>query len=1141
MSAPRPSSLNFGFLGAHDPLLDLLGGQAERYFAGGDSNTSLIKLRQWGESLAKLVAATVGVTLAPGTEFRAVLDALAAEGVLRGADVSRLFHDLRRVGNVAVHEHTGSPGEALHQLKMARRLAVWFHRDVAGNQGFNPGPFVPPTAPASASSDLARELADLKAALEESKQAAKEALRLAEEEARARAEAEARAQARGEDVEAVLALAQETEQKLAAAEALYEEAVAKVAQKAADLPAPAIQATVARAVQAGDDLDLNEAETRKLIDAQLRAAGWEVDSFALRYTKGARPVKGKNLAIAEWPTIGLKGSKEPADYVLFCGLVAVGVVEAKKQSKDVQASVEQAKRYARGFAPQGDEQTAGGPWGDYRVPFLFATNGRPFIRQLLAKSGIWFLDGRQPTNHPRPLEGWFRPEELLAMLAQDQAKAAEELRREPPDYLPLHPFQLEAVQAVEAAMLAGKRDILIAMATGCGKTRTAIGLIYRVVKAGLFRRVLFLVDRTALGVQAENAFKDVRLENNNTFHDVYDIKGLGELVPESDTRLHISTIQGMVRRIVYGDAESAPSVGAYDLVLIDEAHRGYNLDAEMTDAELEFRDEADYVSKYRRVLDHFDAVKVGLTATPAAHTIEIFGAPVFEYSYRQAVIDGFLVDHEPPLCITTKLAEDGITWKAGEKVHYVEGRRPDQLKLFELPDEVSIDVAGFNTRVHTENFNRAVCGELAKHIDPSLDGKTLIFAASDEHADTVVRLLKEALAERYGPIDDDVVQKITGAADKPLEKIRRFKNERQPSIAVTVELLTTGIDVPAIVNLVFIRRVASRILYAQMLGRATRKCDAIGKERFRIFDAVDLYAALEGSTDMRPVVTDPGVTFAQLVREVTEVKDAEARQEFLEQLVAKLRRKKRTLSQGRAAENFATLAGASYEDVVERLRHATPAEAAAWFAEHAAVATFLDEVEGDGRRMLISNHADEVIRTERGYGSAKRPEDYLEGFRRYLEENIDKLPALLVVTKRPRDLTRQQLRELKLELDRAGYAESVLQAAVRDTTNADIAAKIIGFIRKELLASPLLSFEERVDRALKRILAKRPWTQPQRRWLELIAKQVKLEEVVDRDALDRGQFRRQGGGFDRLNRVFEGELGDLLKDMHATIWEDSAA
>ena len=1135
MGGPGTQSLNFTFLAQHDPLLDLLGGQAERYFAGGDSNTSLLKLRQWGESLAKLVAATVGLTLVPGAEFRGILDALSAEGVLRGADVSRLFHDLRRVGNLAVHEHLGTPSEALHQLKMARRLAVWFHRDVAGNQSFTAGPFVPPTAPASVSYDLAKELADLKAALEQSKQAADEAKRLAAQEAKARAEAESRAQTRGEEVEAVLALAQETEAKLAAAEARYLETVAQVAQKAADLPAPAIKATIARAVEAGEDLDLSEAETRKLVDAQLRAAGWTVDSAALRYSTGARPQKGKNLAIAEWPT-----KRGPADYLLFCGLVAVGVVEAKKKNKNVAASIEQSKRYSRGFELHGDAQAAGGPWGDYKVPFLFATNGRPFLRQLIEQSGIWFLDGRRPTNHARALEGWHRPEELLSMLEQDQAKAAEELRREPPDYLPLREYQLEAVQAVEKAIIAGNRAILLAMATGTGKTRTAIGLLYRLVKAKMFRRILFLVDRTALGEQAAGAFKDVRLENQQAFTDIYDVKELGDLTPDPDTKLHIATVQGMVKRVLYGEGDEVPSVGAYDCVVIDEAHRGYNLDRDMSEAELTFRDEKEYVSSYRRVLDHFDAVRIGLTATPALHTLEIFGHPVFDYEYRRAVIEGYLVDYEPPLGIVTKLAEDGITWSAGEKIEYVDTSRPGQLQLFETPDEVSVDIEGFNLRVQTEAFNRAVCGELARHIDPSLEGKTLIFCASDEHADMVVRVLKEALGAQYGPIDDDVVQKITGAADKPLEQIRRFKNERTPNIAVTVDLLTTGIDVPAISNLVFLRRVRSRILYDQMIGRATRLCPEIGKERFRIFDAVDLYSALQPYTAMRPVVTNPSIPFAQLVREVTDVQDAQARQEFLEQLLAKLQRKKLTI-QGKAAQDFETLAGSSYQDFLAKLRHASPSEAAAWFQEHPTVAELLDEVTGEGRRVLISNHADEVRRTERGYGKAKRPDDYLAGFKKYLQEHQDRLPALTLVTQRPRDLTRQQLRELKLELDRAGYSESMLQTAVRETTNADVAASIIGFIRRELLASPLLSFEERVDRALKRILARRPWTQPQRRWLELIAKQVKQEEVVDHEALDRGQFLKQGGGFARLDKVFDGQLEGLLKDMHATIWEDPAA
>src|SRR6185312_2148466 len=169
---------------------------------------------------------------------------------------------------------------------------------------------------------------------------------------------------------------------------------------------------------------------------------------------------------------------------------------------------------------------------------------------------------------------------------------------------------------------------------------------------------------------------------------------------------------------------------------------------------------------------------------------------------------------------------------------------------------------------------------------PSLPGKTLIFCVNDMHADLVVRLLKQAFDDRYGPVHDDTVKKITGAADQPDQLIRRYKNEQLPKVAVTVDLLTTGVDVPEIVNLVFLRRVRSRILYEQMLGRATRLCPEIGKERFRVFDAVDIYSALAEYTDMKPVVVDPGITFAQLAEGIATVKDDDARDDLIAQLIA---------------------------------------------------------------------------------------------------------------------------------------------------------------------------------------------------------------------------------------------------------------
>jgi type I restriction enzyme R subunit len=272
---------------------------------------------------------------------------------------------------------------------------------------------------------------------------------------------------------------------------------------AAIAQAPATTAIVEGAAAAAAEVVLDEAATRRLIDEQLRLAGWEADSEELTHASGARPQKNKNLAIAEWPT-----KTGPADYVLFIGLQPVAVVEAKRKHKDVSASLEQSKRYSRGYSVSAEQQSPGGPWGEYKVPFLFATNGRPFLRQLIDKSGIWLLDVRREANHGRALEGWYTPDGLAASLRQDIDKAHEQLQTEPTEYLGLRDYQLAAIRAVETAIAAGQRDCLVAMATGTGKTRTCIGFAYRLLKTKRFRRMLFLVDRSALGRQTADAFKD---------------------------------------------------------------------------------------------------------------------------------------------------------------------------------------------------------------------------------------------------------------------------------------------------------------------------------------------------------------------------------------------------------------------------------------------------------------------------------------------------------------------------------------------------------------------------------------------------------------------------------------------------------
>jgi type I restriction enzyme R subunit len=226
-----------------------------------------------------------------------------------------------------------------------------------------------------------------------------------------------------------------------------------------------------------------------------------------------------------------------------------------------------------------------------------------------------------------------------------------------------------------------------------------------------------------------------------------------------------------------------------------------------------------------------------------------------------------------------------------------------------------------------------------------------------------------------------------------------------------------------------------------MLGRATRLCPELygpgdDKERFRIFDAVNIYEDLQEVSDMHPVVTRPNVTFDQLVQELIDVDDDEFRAGVKDQLLAKLRRRK---LKGDQADQLVALTGLDRKQLIDHVHNTSPKNLAEWFASQTAVTSILDDVRREGTKFIVSDHEDELRRVDRGYGNATKPEYYLESFRNYITQNLDELPALIVVTQRPRDLTRSQLRELRLQLDQAGFTEANLRTAVRETTNQDIA------------------------------------------------------------------------------------------------------
>ncbi len=1069
---------NFNFLDEDLQILKNLAQSAEQYLHS-DPPVCLFKLRIFGEKFVDWIYNEHGLDFPYDNSFFNRIQGLIDAGKIT-YPVPDLIHKIRHLGNVSSHDHKGSVNDANSSLLAAFKLSKWLS-DTYFDTDFSALKYSPPQPQVN-------------------NNAALQAL--------------------------------ETEYKR------LEEAFKSLKQQKVQLSKERQQSIELKAYQNAEKIQLSESETRAIIDEQLRKAGWEADSEALKFANGTRPDKGRKMAIAEWPV----GIGQKADYALFIDNRLFGFIEAKRYGTDIPSALIQSREYSK-KTNSSDVFELLGIWGEYRVPFLFSANGRPFSKTIPQKSGIWFLDIRSSKNHPKPLQGWYSPENLEDLSDKDIDAADNMLQNISADFLRdsnglrLRHYQMVAIEAVEKSISESEeRRALLAMATGTGKTRTIIGLCYRLIKSQRFKRILFLVDRSSLGEQAIDNFDDYRIENFQTFSNIYNIKKLTDKFPDLETRLHFATVQGMVKRLFFSsDDANKPQVGTYDCIIVDEAHRGYNLDRDLDEDEIMFKNELDYQSKYRKVLDYFDAFRIGLTATPALHTVEIFGKPVYKYGYEQAVIDGFLIDHEPPYNIKTKLSEEGIVWEKGEKPKVFDNIKNELVELDELEDEIRVEVEQFNKAVITESFNRTVIAELVKHIDPESPQKTLIFAVTDNHADTIVAIMKEEFAKIGVDVDNNAIEKITGSIYKPEEMIRRFKNEQNPNIAVTVDLLSTGVDVPAICNLVFMRRVRSRILYDQMMGRATRLCPEIGKETFKIFDAVRLYEALKEVSEMKPVVQNPQSTFEELIGEMQHIPTEDALEKQIAQITAKLQRKKNLLKDEALEEFMYRTGGLTPDEYIADLRSKTTLDAGHYILDKKHIFLFLDKLKGTPKVQLFSDHKDEYLGTDRGYGKGQEPEDYLESFRRFIEENLNKIKALDIICNRPKSLTREALKELLYVLRENHFSAEHLKAAWKDAKNEDIAADIIAYIHTLALGSPLETHEQRVARAMKKVRDLRSnWNTHQLKWLDRIEKQLLKSTVLHREDLDAEPFKQEGG-YNRFSKMFD-NADEILKTVEDNLF-----
>ncbi|MGE0144730.1 MAG: type I restriction-modification enzyme R subunit C-terminal domain-containing protein [Planctomycetota bacterium] len=574
-----------------------------------------------------------------------------------------------------------------------------------------------------------------------------------------------------------------------------------------------------------------EQQARQTIDASLREAGWAVQDRAAANLYAARGVAVREFKLARGHGF--------ADYLLFVDGRAVGVLEAKKAGEPLRAHERQAERYSEGLPATLDAPVK-------PLPFLYLSNGTETL----------FANLLDPDTRTREVFAPHQPETLVEWLAADTLHewvqttgahtTAEDSKpstlrarlRAMPDLQrgSLYPNQVRAITNLERSFRDNRPRALVQMATGSGKTITAVSAIYRLIKFGGARRVLFLVDRTNLGEQAEKEFQGFRSpDDNRKFTELYNVQRLTTQTIGASTKVVITTIQrlySMLRGEPEFDAaneEGSPFTGAgapakalpvaysrtippefFDVVFVDECHRSI-------------------YSLWRQVLEYFDAFLVGLTATPAAHTYGFFKQNlVMEYGHEEAVADGVNVDFEV-YRIRTKISEQGATIEASmdpvvgkrdrrtRKIRWESSDEPVTYAASELDravvarDQLRTVIRAFRDRLFTEIFPGRT--EVPK---------TLVFCKDDNHAEDVVDVIREEFAK-----GNEFCQKITYKVrdKKPADLIQEFRNSYWPRIAVTVDLVATGTDIKPVEVVVFLRTVKSRVLFEQMKGRGVRIID----------------------------------------------------------------------------------------------------------------------------------------------------------------------------------------------------------------------------------------------------------------------------------------------------------------------------
>jgi type I restriction enzyme R subunit len=911
-----------------------------------------------------------------------------------------------------------------------------------------------------------------------------------------------------------------------------------------------------------------EARARQKIDQLLAAAGWNVQHFEELNLSAALGV-----AVREFR---LKSGF--ADYLLFIDRKAVGVIEAKPEGTTLRGVAEQSEKYLTGLP---DTLRC------YQkpLPFGYESTG----------TETFFRDLRDPDYRSRRVFAFHQPQTLQEWIKEPDTLRAR-LRQLPPlNTEGLRDCQIDAIANLEQSFAQAKPRALIQMATGSGKTYTAVSFIYRLIKFAGAKRVLFLVDRSNLGKQTLREFQQyVTPDDGRKFTELYNVQRLTSNTLDRVSKVCITTIQRLYS-MLKGEAEfeeETEEESLFDSEVEVESPKevNYNPRFPIEDFDFIITDEChrSIYNVWRQVLEYYDTFLIGLTATPSLQTFGFFNQNlVMEYNHDRAVADGVNVGYEV-YRIRTRITEQGSTVEAG---HYIDrrSRLTRAVRWQQLDENLDYSARQLDRDIVSESQIRTIIrtfkDKLSTEIFPGREEvpKTLIFAKDDTHAEDIVEIVRQEFG-KGNQFCKKITYRTTG--EKPEDLIASFRNSYDPRIAVTVDMISTGTDIKPLECVLFMRDVKSRVYFEQMKGRGTRTINpndfqavtpgAKVKTHFVIVDAVGVCES--DKSDSRPLERKRTVPFDKLLQSVAlDNRD----EDTLTSLAGRLARLDRKLSDNDRTEIEST-AGREFKQIINGLLGAvdpdqqierakaqfqtqTPTQqqvqqAAVQLADDACtpfdnpqLRKLLDDLKTQREQIIDTVSQDQLLSAGFDTSAREKAQTLVQSFQQFIEQNKDEITALQIIYNQPygqRQVTYEQIRQLadaiarpphNLTTERLWQAYEQLETSkVRGAGPQQLLTNVISLVRFALGETDVLEpFPEMVNRRFQQWLeeqqqAGREFTPEQREWLVMIKDHIATSLSIEVDDFDYNPFYDRGGELKAV-QLFGRELNSILIELNAVL------